>query len=312
MSAYSLLAGLYEPRDYQVWNSDLKWQPIPVHTTEAAHDFLFFSNPCPRLLQLREQVRKTDEFKAKNDEFKELFKVLDTHSGYTDVSLDTLWTIADVIFIEKNNNLTLPKWAEDNYDLIVGSGGLGFYFDFRFTEIGKLVSGGILKDMRKNIMNRVSNKNSSSELHLYSGHDTYVAGLMKLLDITPDINQPPFASSVTLELRRTLTDTPDYYVQVFLKNNTVTEPIYYRNMKINGCDELCPLDKFLKLTETLTVDDFPKACRIQSNNSVFTKIILYCVFGFTCLIVFIIISLSVGTFKQIKRKYPMFRHHQPL
>lgn len=38
MSAYSVLAGLYEPDLKDNWNPDIKWQPIPVHTTPEKLD----------------------------------------------------------------------------------------------------------------------------------------------------------------------------------------------------------------------------------------------------------------------------------
>lgn len=38
MSAESVLAALYPPRDGQRWEPDLNWQPIPIHTTPEHMD----------------------------------------------------------------------------------------------------------------------------------------------------------------------------------------------------------------------------------------------------------------------------------
>ncbi len=93
--------------------------------------------------------------------------------------------------------------------------------------------GGILKDMIVNIKKKVYNEKSKDQLRLYSGHDTYVAAMSKLLNITTYINQPAYASAVVLELRKDL-NSDSYFIQAILKNNTANEPINYINLTIDG------------------------------------------------------------------------------
>ena len=84
--------------------------------------------------------------------------------------------------------------------------------------------------MKININNKINQ--SKSQLFLYGAHDTFVAALTKLLNISTFINQPPYASAIIVELRQS--KSGEYYVQVYLKNNTASQPINPKLMTIYG------------------------------------------------------------------------------
>jgi hypothetical protein len=84
--------------------------------------------------------------------------------------------------------------------------------------------------MKNNIQNKVNG--SKNQLFLYGSHDTFVAALTKLLNISTFINQPPYASAIIIELRQSVQN--DYFIQVYLKNNTASEPINRQLMNIYG------------------------------------------------------------------------------
>ena len=87
-------------------------------------------------------------------------------SGLTNLNQYMMWQIADKAMVEEAHNLTLDEYIKDNYDKIMEMNDYTFYIDFVTTEMGRLISGGLLNDMVKNIKKKVAG--SKNELYVYA------------------------------------------------------------------------------------------------------------------------------------------------
>ena len=94
-----------------------------------------------------------------------------------------------------------------------------------------------------------------------------------------------------VELRQSLNGS-DYFVKVFFKNSTAGEKIEFRPMTIHGCDELCPLARFLEIVNDKTVEDFSSVCR-KSPVIPFNGRTLVLAIGFVALIGVLVAVVSV-------------------
>jgi hypothetical protein len=56
-------------------------------------------------------------------------------------------------------------------------------------------------------------------LFLYGGHDSHIYPLLMLLNLDVKLSQPLYLSSLIVELRQSVSNSSDYYVQVYYKNN---------------------------------------------------------------------------------------------
>ena len=128
-------------------------------------------------------------------------------------------------------------------------------------------------------------ENSSNNLYVFGIHDNYYAGIQKLMSVSDEFVQPNYGSAFIFELRQD--NCNNYYVRVLNKNTEYPAPIsfventiegnyfflfffnflnYFFNFKLykQGCDALCPVDKFLELLNTpnkvLLPADVEKAC----------------------------------------------------
>lgn len=81
-SAALVLAGLFPPKNDQVWNEDLLWQPIPVFTVPRKTDYLIVNEDvCDRLEAAIKEFEQTTEIQTLYSENQELFQYLEQHSG---------------------------------------------------------------------------------------------------------------------------------------------------------------------------------------------------------------------------------------
>lgn len=100
-SALSNLAGMYPPFGKSVWNPNIDWQPIAIHSTPNEYDFLM-GDPipkCPAYDEAMTELMNSDEFKFLIEDSQPLFNYLSKSTG---MNITTPWQallIQDNLFV---------------------------------------------------------------------------------------------------------------------------------------------------------------------------------------------------------------------
>lgn len=91
MSALSALAGLFPPSGQQIWNNDILWQPVPVHTIPISLDYLMRGErQCDRKTYLQMKSANTSAYTGIFGRYK---NTIDALRKYTGMPLKTLTEI---------------------------------------------------------------------------------------------------------------------------------------------------------------------------------------------------------------------------
>ncbi|KAK3603643.1 hypothetical protein CHS0354_017360 [Potamilus streckersoni] len=270
MSAYSNLAGMYPPKEGQIWNTNITWQPIPVHTQPEEEDnILVMGKPCPKYDQLLDEALKSHKISEEEKKNKDFYAYIGKKTGWDHNNITNIWRIADSLFCEKTHNLTLPDWTNnrtvENITVYEKLRLLESYqFTLLFGDNRSLYKGGPLLGLMLDNMRKMQNKTIDTKFFMYSGHDTTVSALLSALNIF-NKKSPPYAATVILELHE---DPPkNYYVNILYKNSTdsfTTDS--YTNMVLPNCTMNCSFEMVVEQTKHRVPGNWDEECALPSGD----------------------------------------------
>ncbi|KAI1889606.1 hypothetical protein AGOR_G00164650 [Albula goreensis] len=265
MSAEANLAGMYPPNGSQVFNPNLKWQPIPVHTAPQDEDrLLSFPLPnCPRFDSLLNETTHTEGFLNVTRLYKDFLEMLRNKTGLKDASVETVWSVHDTLFCEAMHHLPPPAWVtpevmEKLRRLKDFSFQIMFGF-FKREEKSRLQGGVLLNQILKNITDStVLDSKKLLKMIVYSAHDTTIVALQSALNVFNG-KQPPYASCHIFELFQE--DNGSFSVAMHFRNDSTKEPY---PLALPGCTQYCPLEDFVRLTKSVIPENWEEECQVPS------------------------------------------------
>lgn len=108
-SALANLAGMFPPSYAEIWNENLKWQPIPVHTVQLHLDNIISNaRKCPKFEVLMAMyMKESPEIQQIYSENVENFKHWTEGCGKNITSITDVMALYKTLLMETEHNKTL-------------------------------------------------------------------------------------------------------------------------------------------------------------------------------------------------------------
>ena len=88
----------------------LQWKSLICHKSTHSKKQDLISHP--RFTQLQEELKQSEDFQNIYNDNKGLFSFISKNAGQNITDVVELDYVYDTLFIEHNNNMTLPDWAQ--------------------------------------------------------------------------------------------------------------------------------------------------------------------------------------------------------
>ncbi|XP_074034500.1 lysosomal acid phosphatase-like [Leptinotarsa decemlineata] len=249
MSAAATVAGLFPPVERQIWDSQLLWMPIPIHTTPEKNDpAIAMGKPCPKYNKMFKELRD-EKFVTFAEENDELLKNLFINIGKEMNSFETVLWIYDILFIESTYNLTLPEWTQTvSFDKLKS-----VYFTYwrLYTanlEMSRLRAGPLIDLIATKFEDVIKNVTDTPKFLMLSGHDITIMSVLSSLKLLED-SAPEYASALIFELRSS--ENQGQFVNILYKNQTYNEKVV--KLRLNEREFNCKWEDFRTTVEPLRV-----------------------------------------------------------
>ncbi|KAJ8984752.1 hypothetical protein NQ317_005017 [Molorchus minor] len=260
MSLLLALAGLFTPAPSQEWDKDLHWMPIPTTYDRDDLDYTLKrpNSYCPKYANELEKVLHSEKVAALLEKHKPTMEYISESTGKPVETLSDVFGVFQTLTAERWMNLTLPEWSKKVFPHeITELAASQAYFENSNRILRKLNGGRCLKMVIDNMIakSRDSLAPKRRKMYLYSGHENNVINVLAALDLF-QVHIPNYSAAVILELHH-LEDQNEWAVKVIYSKNVDGEPEIQR---LEGCEVLCPLKKFLKITEAIIPRNFTQEC----------------------------------------------------
>lgn len=106
-SASLVVAAIFGCKGNQIWNEQLLWQPIAVHSIPKPIDYyLHVESGCPRYLKARRDYEVSPEIRAIIEPHKELLQYIEKHAGKPIRTIENIKDVYETLNIERKLNKT--------------------------------------------------------------------------------------------------------------------------------------------------------------------------------------------------------------
>ncbi|KAM7358489.1 venom acid phosphatase Acph-1-like isoform 2-T2 [Cochliomyia hominivorax] len=271
MSLQTVLSSIFPPKHTPMeWNPKYNWQPIPVYSQPLNEDsLLLVRTPCPRYFEAFHEVLNSPGVREELKPYEYLFPELSELTGMNFTEPEDIQSLYLTLQAEQEFGLKLPTWTKSYYpDKLQFLAEQSYVYNVWTPEMQKIKAGPFLTKMFKEMKDKANDNLTpkARKLFIYTGHDSTVVNIMAALRIWKRA-MPRYSAMTIFELHKNKT-TGEYYVEIYFRNNP-KEPA--EQLTVPGCELQCPLDKLIRLSEDVLIDNEFDASRCEPKNEEFTE-----------------------------------------